>query len=159
MRFYNMLTKKELKQLRNETTLNSLFLKDYDNTLFIKAKTVCNFFDTYMEYLSDNFKCKDIDDIFKHDNINNLYDYYLSYEHDPLKRDDFIAYKNIYNDCALVIYKIDYQYERVLSAFISSDTSEKPRYDKLYYDYIECEYYFIKNSKKHYLFNFLRIEA
>lgn len=155
-----MLTKKELKQLRNEITLNSLFFKDYSNTLFIKEKTACNFFDSYMEYLSDNFKCKDIDDIFKHDNLTNLYDYYFSFEYDPLKRDDFIAYKSIYNDCALVIYKIDYDInECVLSAFINSNTSDKPRYNKLYYDYVKYEYYFIKNRKKHYISDFLKIEA
>lgn len=154
-----MLTKNQLKQLRKEIVLNSLFLNDYNNTLFIKQKTVCNFFDAYLEYLSDDFKCKDIDGIFKHDNLTNLYNYYFSFEYDPLKRDDFIAYKSIYNDCALVIYKIDYDDECLLSAFISSNTSDKPRYNKLYYDYVKYEYYFIKNRQKHYLSDFLKIGA
>ena len=76
-----MLTRKQLKQLKSEIVLNSLFLKDYSNTLYISEKTVYNFFEAYIENLydiaaSDDFNSKDIIDILeKYDNIDNLYNY------------------------------------------------------------------------------------
>ena len=48
-----MLTKNQLKTLRNDVVLNSLFLKDYSNNLYIKNDNVCAFFDSYMEYLNE----------------------------------------------------------------------------------------------------------
>ena len=74
-----MLTKNQLKQLRKEIVLNSLYLKDYSNSLYIKEKTACAFFDSYIEYLyeiatEDQFKSKDILDVIdRYDNIDNLY--------------------------------------------------------------------------------------
>lgn len=72
-----MLSKRQLKQLRSEIVMNSVFLKDYSNSLNINEKTACNFFDGYSEY---------IDDENLQDNINNLYDYYCIYDYDPLVR-------------------------------------------------------------------------
>ena len=91
-----MLTKKQLKQLRDEIVLNSIFLKDYDNTLFIKRDRVCNFFNSFIEYIEEIYTEKhghsaySYDDLFKeYDNINTLYDYYKYMEYDPLLQDDY----------------------------------------------------------------------
>ena len=41
----------QLKELRYEVVLNSLFLKDYENSFGIDPKEVCDFFDGYVQYL------------------------------------------------------------------------------------------------------------
>lgn len=91
-----MLTKKQLKQLKNEIVLNSLFMKDYDNTLFIKRDRVCNFFNSFIEYIEEIYterhghSAYSYNELFKeYDNINNLYNYYCMFEEDPLLQDDY----------------------------------------------------------------------
>ena len=91
-----MLSKTQLKQLRKEIVLNSLFISDYENSFNIDANDVCIFFEGYFEDLcyilkdeigeeeynklsSDNFYKK----VFEKDNIDNLCNYYYSIE-DPL---------------------------------------------------------------------------
>lgn len=90
-----MLNKEELKQLRKEIVLNSLFLNDYKNSVGIRKKDACNFFDSYLEYLSDlskedNKNMDIIDIIDKYDTTYNLYNFYCLYEDDPLKKMDAI---------------------------------------------------------------------
>ena len=83
----------DLQQLRKEIVLNSLFVSDYNNSFGISAKSVCDFFDSYMEFLSelafeDNFKIGDpskgmhtYDEFFdKYDTIDNLENWYGCYE-------------------------------------------------------------------------------
>ena len=45
------LTDADLVKLRQEITLNSVFLKDYTNTLGIDPNDAYTFFDGYVEYL------------------------------------------------------------------------------------------------------------
>lgn len=78
------MTKKELKQLRKEIVLNSIFIKDYSNSFGIDPEKVCNFFDGYLEDLSDKYNTRDLDIILKHDNIANLWSYYNCFCFDPL---------------------------------------------------------------------------
>ena len=42
----------EIKQLRDEVVLNSLFVKDYENSFGFDPKEVCDFFDGYVERLA-----------------------------------------------------------------------------------------------------------
>ena len=91
-----MMTYKQFKQLRNEIVLNSLFLKDYSNSFYIKNKTVCAFFDSAIESINDDYKeshNKDIDisDI----TTEMLYNYYKTLEYDPLYSDEYIAFYEI----------------------------------------------------------------
>ena len=159
-----MLTKNELKQLRSEITLNSLFLKDYENTLFIKPETVYNFFDSFLDYCyeNENYMLSIGDFLEKHDNINELYDYYLIYESDPLIKDDFIAHLFLTLYDAVVIYEIDNDY--VITAFyhrfskhIIGETTSKLTKNKLYYNYAG-DLYFIKNHRRYYINDFTRID-
>ena len=78
------MTKKELKQLRKEIVLNSLFIKDYSNSFGIDPEKVCIFFDGYLEDLSNKYNTRDLDIVLKHDNINNLWSYYNCFCFDPL---------------------------------------------------------------------------
>ena len=47
------LSKEQLKELRKEIVLNSLFTKDYENSLGVDAHECQEFFDGYVEYLEE----------------------------------------------------------------------------------------------------------
>lgn len=97
------MTKQELQQLRNEITLNSLYTSDYNNSFNIDPRQVQDFFDSYLENCetipNDNgdLLCDmdlSYDDYYDTlftiaNNIDNLYDYYLSFEKDPLSQKYF----------------------------------------------------------------------
>ena len=94
------MTKQELQQLRNEITLNSLYTSDYNNSFNIDPRQVQDFFDGYLEDCetipNDNgdMLCDmdlSYDDYYDTlftiaNNIDNLYDYYISFEEDPLSQ-------------------------------------------------------------------------
>lgn len=93
MKRFENFTKEDLQSLRNEIVLNSLFVSDYENSFGISAKSVCDFFDSYMEFLSelafeDNFKVGNpkegnhtYSEFFeKYDTIDNLMEWYGCYE-------------------------------------------------------------------------------
>lgn len=158
-----------LHQLKKEIILNSLFLKDYKNTLFIKEKTACSFFDSYIEYLhelasDDGFNSDDVIDVInKYDTLDNLYNYYSLYESDPLIQDNIIASKPINNSDAMVIYKIiDYGYNQYLYAgFLCLSglyiKSSKIKKYKLYDSYARG-YYFNYKNKRYYINDFLKVD-
>lgn len=77
------LDKNQLWALRQEICLNSLFLKDYENSFGIDAKEVYNFFDGYVEYLSElcdenaeNYNVVVIDAL-DFDSPDNLYAWFM----------------------------------------------------------------------------------
>ena len=100
------MTKQELQQLRNEITLNSLYTSDYDNSFNIDPQQVQDFFDGYLAYCetipNDNGDLLCDMDLSYADyydtlftianNIDNLYDYYISFEEDPLSQKYFEKY-------------------------------------------------------------------
>lgn len=103
------MTKQELQQLRNEITLNSLYTSDYENSFNIDPRQVQDFFDSYLEdcetiSVNDNgdLLCDIVDTLtndqyydtlFKIANdIDNLYNYYYSYDLDPLSQEFFEKY-------------------------------------------------------------------
>lgn len=160
-----MLTKKQLKQLRNEICLNSLYLKDYENSLYIKEKTVCNFFDSFLEYIYNEYDVTGLDfnDVMdKYDNIETLYNYYLLFEDDPLKQDDYIATKHINNSDGIVIYNIESHYinNYVLVAihYLSGLYIFNTKIKK-YKLYCSCKrgYYFNYNKTKYYIDDFIKV--
>ena len=80
------LTKEQLWQLRQQVTLNSLFLNDYCNSFGIDEKECNTFFDGYVEYLYEKAEIYQFatDDFFeivdKYDNAENLYEWFSSIE-------------------------------------------------------------------------------
>jgi hypothetical protein len=81
------LGKTQLKRLRDDIVLNSLFIADYNNRYGIDPHDVCDFFDGYMEYLGEleeekyGKELENIQDFFdEFDNIENLWEYYFSIE-------------------------------------------------------------------------------
>ena len=158
----NMLSKRQLKELRKQIILNSLYLKDYDNNLYIKSKNVCDFFDSYIEELSEKYNTNDIDEILKHDNIDELWNYYKYLEFDPLFQNDYIATKSLTNFSSIVIYDVNYGLDNyVIIAFVYSKDLNGSSNSKLTKNKIYCDNdgnaYFIKNKCKYYLSEFVRV--
>lgn len=131
-----MLTKNEFTKLRKEIVLNSLYLKDYSNSLFIKEKTVCAFFDSAIEYICDENKEIDVRDI----TIDMLYDYYKNVCcDDPLKQDDYIGYYELMTcnaiQSGLYIYAFN-EYKAIVAKYTHSAENAailtKPRTHKVY---------------------------
>ena len=92
------MTKQELQKLRQQITLNSLFTSDYTNTHNIDPRQVQDFFDSWLEYCSEDIETTNDNDLFeKANNIDNLYDYYIyMFEEDPLSKEFFEKY---YQNC------------------------------------------------------------
>lgn len=85
------MNKNALWQLRNQIVLNSLYVSDYRNSFGYTAKSVCDFFDGYMEFLEGlateqyGVGCS-LDQIFEFDNAENLYNWYGYFEHCPFAK-------------------------------------------------------------------------
>lgn len=103
------MTKQELQKLRNEITLNSLYTSDYDNSFNIDPRQVQDFFDSYLEdceYIPVNDNGDLLCDLAGTisdteyyntlfaiaNNIDNLYNFYYSYDIDPLSQEFFEKY-------------------------------------------------------------------
>lgn len=102
------LTKTQLKKLREQITLNSLFTNDYTNSFDIPPRQVQDFFDSWLDYCATTPLDDDdntLDDLkLSHNeyynklfelanNIDNLYTYYVyMYEEDPLSREFYNKY-------------------------------------------------------------------
>ena len=88
-----MLTQEQLKKLRGQIVLNSLYTTDYVNDMRIEPKLVQDFFDGYVEYLNEliednggeRMTQKQRDEEFSRlDNIETLWDWYNCFEDNPL---------------------------------------------------------------------------
>lgn len=89
-----MLTKKQLKNLRGQIVLNSLYTSHYENNMNIDPRAVQDFFDGYCEYLleiigenggekmSSAQQSKEFRIL---DNEDTLWDWYNCFDEDPLK--------------------------------------------------------------------------
>ena len=80
-----------LWQLRKEIVLNSLFMSDYRNSFGFTTRSVCDFFDGYVEYLEElateqyGNACS-LDQIFEFDNAENLFDWYGCFDSCPFQK-------------------------------------------------------------------------
>lgn len=161
-----MLTKNQLKQLRKEIVLNSLFLNDYNNSLFIKNKTVCAFMDSYIEYLyeiahENNFKSDNIIDVLnEYDNIENLYNYYLCYDDDPLLQNDYIAVLTLSYFHGIVIYSID-DYSVIVASYYNDGCNNVMHINRITKNNIfynnTGDPYINKDGYKYYLNDFIKV--
>ena len=101
-----MLNRNDFEKLRNEIVLNSLYLSDYTNSFNIDKDKVCDFFNSAIEFINDDYKAihnKDIDacDI----DIDSLYNYYLMFVDDPLKPDKKYFAKQLLNDDNYIFFE------------------------------------------------------
>ena len=86
------LTLEEVKALRRQVILGSAFTRDYKNSLGVKPKSACTFFNSYCDFLeevamSDGFRldgtnCGEFLD--KYDTEENLQTWWESYQEAPL---------------------------------------------------------------------------
>lgn len=76
-----MLNKAQLKQLRKEICLGSLFIADYENSFGIDPNEVCEFFDGFIEMYEstprDEWENAIPDKWYPYDTIENLWNFYL----------------------------------------------------------------------------------
>ena len=101
------MTKQELQKLRQEITLNSLFTDDYENSFNIDPRQVQDFFDSYLEDcetipVNDNGDLLCDMNLSHNDyyntlftianNMDYLWEFYCSYEEDPLSKKFFEKY-------------------------------------------------------------------
>lgn len=158
-----MLTKNKLIELRKNIILNSAFLDDYKNNLYIKEKTACSFFDSYLDDLKEKYdpenKLDLIDLLDLYDNKENLYNYYISLDYDALSQDDYIAYYNdlIFSGCLLygIEYGID-DYAIAATYYMKNGIMHinKITKNKIYYNGDDA--YIIKLNHKYYLKDFIK---
>ena len=80
-----MLTMEQLKQLRSEIVLGSLYTSDYKNSLNIDIREVQDFFDGYVEYLWEIAEENGGDDIDDYDTQENLESWYNCFDEEPLR--------------------------------------------------------------------------
>ena len=96
MKRFEDFTADDLQQLRNEITLNSLYVSDYQNSFGISANSVCDFFDGFMSFISEMAKDDnegkdvDLDTLFlEYDHIDNLLEWYYCHDNfDWVEYDD-----------------------------------------------------------------------
>ena len=80
-----MLTMEQLKQLRSEIVLGSLYTSDYKNSLNIDIREVQDFFDGYVEYLWEIAEENGSSDIYEYDTQENLESWYNCFDEEPLR--------------------------------------------------------------------------
>ena len=85
------MNKEQLRKLRQEIVLNSLFLNDYENSLGIDKDKVYYFFDTFVDDIYEQYveehegEYFTIQDVFAElDNTERLWEFYNCYAEDPL---------------------------------------------------------------------------
>lgn len=76
----NNLTTDQLSKLRKDITLNSTFTGDYENSLGIDSQLVQNFFDGYIEYLSEMIQEDIGEDKYDELDNNDWYNYINEYD-------------------------------------------------------------------------------
>ena len=75
--------------LRKQISLNSLFFSDYENSYGIDSHQVCNFFDGFIDYISELMDEDDVSDedffknLDKYDTTDNLLEWYGCFDENP----------------------------------------------------------------------------
>ena len=86
----------DIKQLRKEIVLNSLYIADYRNSLGLDPHEVCDFFDGFVEHMAEllaeeygNVPDNEyFDYLFQYDTTENLYDWWNCFEECPFHADN-----------------------------------------------------------------------
>ena len=81
----------DVKKLRQEIKLNSLFVSDYENSFGYDPHKVCDFFDGYVEYLAELMEEEKgsvpdnvyFDVLWTYDTDENLKDWWTCFEENP----------------------------------------------------------------------------
>lgn len=79
-------TFEDIRELRKQIVLNSLFVSDYENSFDFDAYEVCDFFDGYMDFLDEEYKevqgkpAKDPQDVLMFESDENLLSWMMIWE-------------------------------------------------------------------------------
>lgn len=87
-----MMNREMLQKLRKQIVLNSLYLHDYYNNMGISKEDCYNFFEGYIDYISEIMEEEQgtvsdneyFDNLIKYDTIDNLESWYYCFDTDPL---------------------------------------------------------------------------
>ena len=79
-----------LWKLRMEIRLGSIYYADYANSFGLTIHSVCDFFDSYLEYLGELAEEEfgphyTYDDVLSFDNSDNLFNWWGCYEYFPFE--------------------------------------------------------------------------
>ena len=82
---FEELCAEELWMIREQITLNSLFIADYANSFGFNQKDVCAFFEGYVYYLyelceEESGKEATLEEAFKLDSMDNLWSWFNCYD-------------------------------------------------------------------------------
>ena len=97
------MTKAKLWQLRKQVKLCSIYVDDFQNDMGIDTQDACNFFDGYAEYLGELMQNDGHQDgeffnlLEQYDNPDNLYNWYLCFDGNPLPNPHDELYQLIYD--------------------------------------------------------------
>ena len=86
MKKFEQFTKEELWALRQQIVLNSLFISDYTNTFGIDEHSVCDFFDSFIDYAQTlekeaGLQEESTEEFFsRYDNPDFLWEWFCCYE-------------------------------------------------------------------------------
>ena len=154
-----MLTKNQLHSLRKQIILNSIYVTDYANNLGIENKTACDFFDGYVEYLSELAKENNEElDFDKYDTEENLENWYNCFDTDPLPHFIETLRERIEGrDYTVTDYDIEYYFGKHSSMgqdfgfYIEKEGTVEEFIDRIYdyyndYDVSEAAYLWLDDS-------------
>lgn len=79
-----MLTKEQIKQLRQDIVVGSIFSADYENSLGIDRNDAYYFSEGYLDYLRELTGSSELEVLDRADTLNNMWSYYQMFEKDPL---------------------------------------------------------------------------
>jgi len=87
---FNDINQETLWKLRMEIRLGSSYYADYANSFGFTTHSVCDFFDSYLEYLGELAEEEfgshyTYDNVLSFDNEENLYNWYGCYECSPFE--------------------------------------------------------------------------
>lgn len=85
MKRFEELTKEELWELRQQISLNSLYISNYKNTFGFSCQSMCHFFDGYFDYIWEMAEEKYGNDVEMNyvlcfDNEDNLWNWFNCYD-------------------------------------------------------------------------------
>jgi hypothetical protein len=82
MKTFDQLTHEDLKTLRNDVVMGSIYYADYQNSFHFNVYDVSNFFDGYESYIRELMEEDNADDsqFDQYENLNNLIGWYNCYD-------------------------------------------------------------------------------
>ena len=96
MKRFEDFTKEDLRALRNEVVVNSIFYSDYHNSFGLDTHSVCDFFDGWLDFIGELM----VEDGYK-DAAYRFFDYFVEYDN----ADTLVQWYSSYDDLSWMKYE------------------------------------------------------